>query len=70
MLAGLTILLLFQCAGEVIVPGLGLRFPGPVPGMLLPLAAVFAIATGIIGAVSARFTFDAQPPFLRWCAGN
>jgi holin-like protein len=35
MLAGLTILLLFQCAGEVIVHALGLPFPGPVLGMLL-----------------------------------
>jgi len=35
MLAGLTLLLLFQCAGEVIVHALKLPFPGPVLGMLL-----------------------------------
>ena len=35
MLAGLTILLLFQCVGEVIVHGLKLPFPGPVLGLLL-----------------------------------
>jgi len=42
MLAGLTILLLFQCAGEVIVHALGLPFPGPVLGMLLLLVALAA----------------------------
>ena len=35
MLAGLTLLLLFQCAGELLVHELGLPFPGPVLGMLL-----------------------------------
>lgn len=40
MLAGLTILLLFQCAGEVIVHGLGLPFPGPVLGLLLLTVAL------------------------------
>ena len=35
MLAGLTLLLLFQCAGEALVHGLKLPFPGPVLGMLL-----------------------------------
>jgi putative effector of murein hydrolase LrgA (UPF0299 family) len=35
MLAGLTVLLLFQCAGEVIVHFFKLPFPGPVLGMLL-----------------------------------
>jgi holin-like protein len=40
MLAGLTILLLFQCAGEVIVHALGLPFPGPVLGMLLLFLAL------------------------------
>jgi holin-like protein len=42
MLAGLTLLLLFQCAGEVIVHALGLPFPGPVLGMLLLLVALAA----------------------------
>ena len=40
MLAGLTILLLFQCAGEVIVHALGLPFPGPVLGLLLLFLAL------------------------------
>lgn len=40
MLAGLTILLLFQCAGEVIVHALGLPFPGPVLDMLLLFLAL------------------------------
>ena len=40
MLAGLTVLLLFQCAGEVIVHALGLPFPGPVLGMLLLFLAL------------------------------
>jgi putative effector of murein hydrolase len=55
MLAGLTHLLLFQCAGEALVHGLRLPFPGPVLGSL---AAKSAIATGIIGAVLAKFTLD------------
>jgi holin-like protein len=40
MLAGLTILLLFQCLGEVIVHALGLPFPGPVLGLLLLFLAL------------------------------
>lgn len=35
MLAGLTLLLVFQCLGEVLVHLLGLPVPGPVVGMLL-----------------------------------
>ncbi|MBK7473306.1 MAG: CidA/LrgA family protein [Betaproteobacteria bacterium] len=40
MLAGITTLLLFQCAGEVLVRALKLPFPGPVLGMLLLLVAL------------------------------
>lgn len=40
MLGGLTTLLLFQCAGEVLVRALKLPFPGPVLGMLLLLIAL------------------------------
>ena len=56
MLARLTVLLLLQCVGGVIAHGLNLP----------ALAAVVALATGIIGAVSARFILDAlrnQGPF-------
>lgn len=42
MLGGLTTLLLFQCAGEVLVRALKLPFPGPVLGMLLLLIAMLA----------------------------
>jgi holin-like protein len=35
MLAGLTLLLVFQCVGEVLVHLLGLPVPGPVVGMVL-----------------------------------
>jgi holin-like protein len=42
MLAGLTLLLLFQCAGEVIVHALKLPFPGPVLGMLLLVLTLVA----------------------------
>jgi holin-like protein len=42
MLTGLTTLLLFQCAGEVLVRALKLPFPGPVLGMLLLLVALLA----------------------------
>ncbi|MDP2793116.1 MAG: CidA/LrgA family protein [Sulfurisoma sp.] len=39
MIGALTLLLLFQLAGEIVVPAFGLPLPGPVIGMalLLPL---------------------------------
>lgn len=39
-LAGATLLLLFQCAGEIVSRGLGLPVPGPVVGMLLLFIAL------------------------------
>jgi holin-like protein len=47
MLAGLTTLLLFQCAGEVLVRALRLPFPGPVLGMLLLLIALLVRGRGL-----------------------
>lgn len=40
MLRGLCILLLFQCAGELIILLTGWPFPGPVVGMLLLFCAL------------------------------
>jgi holin-like protein len=40
VLRGFGILLLCQCAGELLARGLGLRLPGPVVGMLLLLLAL------------------------------
>ena len=40
MLAGFTWLLVFQCAGEVLVRLAGLPIPGPVAGMALLFAAL------------------------------
>ncbi len=40
MIAGLTILLLFQLAGEILVTAMGLPIPGPVIGMLLLFMAL------------------------------
>lgn len=42
MLASLTLLLVFQLAGEVLVQALGLPVPGPVLGMLLLFLALLA----------------------------
>lgn len=42
MLKSLTLLLLFQLAGEVLVQALALPVPGPVVGMLLLYAALTA----------------------------
>lgn len=42
MIAGLTLLLLFQLAGEVLVSALRLPVPGPVVGMLLLFLALLA----------------------------
>lgn len=39
-LAGVTWLLLFQCAGEIVTHALGLPVPGPVVGMLLLFVAL------------------------------
>ncbi len=40
MLAGFTWLLVFQCAGELVVRLLGVPVPGPVVGMVLLFAAL------------------------------
>jgi holin-like protein len=40
MLAGLTLLLAYQLAGEVLVLALGLPIPGPVLGMLMLFATL------------------------------
>jgi holin-like protein len=42
MLAKLASLMVFQLAGEAIVKGLGVTFPGPLCGMLLLLLYLFA----------------------------
>jgi holin-like protein len=42
MLAKLALLMGFQLAGEAIVKGLGVTFPGPLCGMLLLLVYLFA----------------------------
>ena len=42
MLAKLALLMAFQLAGEAIVKGLGITFPGPLCGMLLLLVYLFA----------------------------
>ncbi len=65
MLAGITLLLCYQLAGEVLVVALGLPLPGPVLGMLLLLATlvlrastaatVEAPAEGLLGHLSLLF---------------
>ena len=42
MIASLSLILLCQLAGEVIVRGLGLRMPGPVVGLLFLLLSLLA----------------------------
>jgi putative effector of murein hydrolase LrgA (UPF0299 family) len=65
VLAGITLLLCYQLAGEVLVVALGLPLPGPVLGMLLLLATlvlrastaatVEAPAEGLLGHLSLLF---------------
>ncbi len=65
MLGALTVLLLFQLAGEVLVMPLGLPVPGPVVGMAFRLAALMPrgaapaaptrTANGILGHLSILF---------------
>jgi holin-like protein len=42
MLAKLALLMVFQLAGEAVVKGLGITFPGPLCGALLLLVYLFA----------------------------
>jgi holin-like protein len=51
MLAGLTVLLVFQCIGEALVYLTGVPVPGPVVGMLLLFVAL-RLRRGIPGALT------------------
>jgi len=42
MIASLSLILLCQLAGEVILRGLALPMPGPVIGLLIPLSLLLA----------------------------
>lgn len=65
MLNAITLLLVFQLAGEVIARGLGIPLPGPVLGMALLFVALIlrggpsknlqATATGLLGHLSLLF---------------
>lgn len=65
MLNAITVLLVFQLAGEVLARGLGLPLPGPVLGMVLLLLALIVrggpgrtlqeTANGLLGHLSLLF---------------
>ena len=64
MIQHLTVLLLFQLAGEALSRGLGLPLPGPVLGMALLFAALMTVprlaaiaptAQGLLGHLSLLF---------------
>ena len=59
MLAGFTLLLVFQLAGEVIARGMGLPVPGPVIGMILLFVLLRArdrMPQGVADAATALHT--------------